>query len=256
MANMLILSPVTASAISASRGSGAGNLLTPSPKEVWADSADGSAVTISIDYGAVVTVDTVLLGYVFPPVAGSTWTITGGATGYTDATLKASGALRSVDTATRAPQRTHAFWNGVAANIRYLRITVSQPAGGGALRAGVVLAGKAWRPMFNMEFGHGRRVIDTGTVASLPDGGFSTMAGARKRAFSWTLGDLTIAETDALEELLLDHGETVPLLVVADPDATTGQRTRIHYGLFTGLKAYERRNPAQTRFDFQFEEWI
>lgn len=256
MGNVLILSPTTPSAIAVSRGSGGANLLTPSPKEVWADSADGSAVTISLDFGAVVAIDTVFLGFIFPPAAGATWTITGGAAGYTDSTLKASGALRAIDSASRSPQRTHAFWKGAVSNIRYLRLSLTQPAASGALRAGVVLAGKAWQPQFNMEFGSGRRVIDTGTVASLPDGGFSTMPGARKRAFNWTLGDLSVAETDALEELLLDQGETIPLLVVGDPDATVGQRNRVHYGLFTGLKAYERRNPAQTRFDFQFEEWI
>jgi hypothetical protein len=99
-------------------------------------------------------------------------------------------------------------------------------------------------------------VIDSGTVAQLPDGGFATVEGARKRSFGWTLGDLSPAEADELEELLLDHGETIPLLVVEDPAATTGQRNRIHYGLFTGLRAYERRNPAQTRWEFLFEEWI
>lgn len=256
MGNVLILSPTQIAAIVASRGSGAANLLTPSPKEVWADTAVGSTVDIDIDFGAVVPIDTVFVGYAFPPAAGATWTITGGTAGYATTTLKASGALRAIDTASRAPQQTHAFWTGAVANIRYLRISIVQPGGNPVLRAGVVLAGKSWKPQFNMEFGSGRRVIDTGTVASLPDGGFATMTGARKRAFSWTLGDLSMAETDALEELLLDHGETVPLLVVSDPDATTGQRSRIHYGLFTGLKAYERRNPAQTRWDFAFEEWI
>lgn len=256
MGNVLILSPTPIAAIATSRGSGVANLLTPSPKEVWIDTAVGSVANIDIDFGAVVPVDTVFLGHVFPPAAGATWTITGGTAAYTTTTLKASGALRAVDTASRSPQQTHAFWTGAVANIRYLRLAITQPAGSPVLRAGVVLAGKDWQPQFNMEFGSGRRVIDTGTVASLPDGGFATMTGARKRAFSWTLGDLSVAETDALEELLLDHGETVPLLVVSDPDATTGQRSRIHYGLFTGLKAYERRNAAQTRFDFQFEEWI
>lgn len=256
MGNVLILSPTTPSAIAASRGSGAANLLTPSPKEVWVDSADGSAVTISLDFGAVVPIDTVFLGFVFPPAAGATWTITGGAAGYTDATLKASGALRAVDSASRSPQRTHAFWKGAVSNVRYLRLSMTQPAASGALRAGIVLAGQAWQPEFNMEFGNGRRVVDTGTVASLPDGGFSTMPGARKRVFSWTLGDLSMAEADELEEMLLDHGETIPLLVVADPDATTGQRNRIHYGLFVGLKAYSRDDPAKTKWDFEFEEWI
>lgn len=256
MGNVLILSPVPIAAIAASRGSGVANLLTRPPKEVWADVAAGSVANIDIDFGAVVPVDTVYLGYLYPPAAGATWTITGGAAGYTDVTLSPAGALRAVDSASRAPKRTHAFWHGATVNVRYLRLAVTQAAGSPPMSAGVVLAGKAWQPQFNMEFGGGRRVIDTGTVASLPDGGFATMEGARKRAWGWTLGDLSVAETDALEELLLDHGETIPLLVVEGPDATTGQRNRLHYGLFTGLKAYEREDPAKTKWSFDFEEWV
>lgn len=151
---------------------------------------------------------------------------------------------------------THALWTGSVVNVRYLRLSLVQPSGSAVLSAGVVQVGRAWRPQFNMEFGSGRRVIDTGTVAVLPDGGFSTMEGARKREFNLTLGDLSRTETDALEELLLDHGETVPLVLVEDPDATTGQRARIHYGLFVGLKAFERKNAAQTTWQLTFEEWI
>lgn len=255
MSNLLILSPAAVSAIAVSRGSGATNLLTRSPKEVWADTTVNSAANIDIDFGAARSIDTVFLGSIYPPAAGATWTITGGAGGYTDTTLKASGALRAIDSATRAPALTHAFWTGSAATIRYLRLSITQPSGSAALSAGVVMAGVAWRPTFNMEFGAGRRVIDTGTVAQLPDGGFATVDGTRKRAFNWTLGDLSVAERDALEELVLDHGETAPLLVVEDPAATTGQRNRIHYGLFTGLKAWDRRNTAQTKWEFNFEEW-
>ena len=107
--------------------------------------------------------------------------------------------------------------------MRYIRISVTQPAGNAVLSAGVVMVGAAWRPTFNMELGHGRRVIDTGSATSLADGGFATVDGARKRQFNWTLGDLSIAETDALEELALKHGQTLPLLVVEDPAATVGQ---------------------------------
>lgn len=256
MSNILLLSPLAIASIAVSRGTGGLNLLTRSPKEVWADSAVGSPASFDIDLGAGTAIDTVYLGYVTPPAGASTWTITGGMTGYTDSVIKPSGPLRAVDTATRTPARTHALWTGAALNVRYLRLTIAQAAGASALTIGVAMVGRAWRPIFNMEFGSGRRVIDTGTVAALPDGGFSTIEGARKREFSWTLGDLSRGEADALEELLLDHGESLPLLVVEDPDATTGQRAGIHYGLFVGLKAFDRKNPAQTSYQFTFEEWV
>lgn len=258
MGNLLLLSPLGASiaAIAASRGSGVANLLTPSAKEVWADSAVGSPAVIDIDFGAPVTIDTVYLAYVSPASALSTWTITGGLAGYAEAQIKAAGPLRAIDSASSAPARTHALWAGAAFLVRYLRVSITQPAGDAPLTIGRVIAGRAWRPTFNIEFGAGRRVIDTGIVASLPDGGFGASEGARKREFSATLGDLSAAEMDALEELLLDHGETIPLLLVEDPDATVGQRNRIHYGLFVGLRAYERANPKQTKFQLTFEEWI
>jgi hypothetical protein len=256
MANILILSPASILAIEASRGSGAANLLTRSPKEVWIDSAVGSPVLINIDLGAATSIDTVYLGYVSPPAAGAVWTITGGVAGYAETTVKASGALRAIDSASRSPKRTHALWAGSAISVRYLRISVTQPAGNAALSIGVAMVGKAWRPVFNMELGHGRRVVDTGTVTALVDGGFATVDGARKRSFSWTLGDLSIAEADALEELLLTHGMTVPLVVCEDPAETAGQFNRLHYGLFSNLKAYEREDPAKTKWAFEFEEWI
>ncbi|MDE1917679.1 MAG: hypothetical protein KGJ57_18130 [Sphingomonadales bacterium] len=256
MANILILSPADIKAIAASRGSGEPNLLTRSPKEVWADSAVGSAATIDIDLGSSRPIDTAYLGAVQTPLPSASWTITGGMNGYADQLIKAAGPLRAVDTASSMPARTCAFWTGPAVNARYLRISVTQPSGGQPLTIGNLLVGSAWRPQFNMEWGSGRRVVDTGTITSLPDGGFSTVEGARKRAFNWTLGDLADNEVDALEDLLMAHGESIPLLVASDPDTTVGQRARIHYGLFTGLKAFERANPLQTKWDFAFEEWL
>jgi len=256
MSNILILSPLSVSSVSASRGSGAANLLTRPAKEVWMDSAVGSEVVLTVDFGSAVTIDTVYLGYVQPPAAGAVWSISGGTVGPDQAVIKASGALRAVDSASRAPARTHALWTGSETVVRYLNIRITQPAGNAPLSIGILMAGRAWRPQFNMEFGNGRRVIDLGVATQLADGGFSIASGARKRSFNWTLGDLSEAETMALEELLLDHGQTVPLLVCSDPAATVGQRNRIHYGLFTNLKAFTRDDPEKTKWAFEFEEWI
>ena len=256
MGNMLILAPAPISALAVSRGSGGANLLAADPKEAWVDAAVGTAANIDIDFGAAIPVDTVFLGHVSPPDAGATWTITGGVAGYTTTTLKAAGALRAVDAAGQAPTLSHAFWTGASATVRYLRLSVTQPAGQPVLSAGVVMAGSAWVPTWNHEWGSGRRVIDTGKATALPGGGFGVAEGARKAAWSWVLGDLTDAEVDVLYALQLDRGETRPLLVAEDPAATTGQRHRLHYGLLAGLRAYERRNPAQTRWEFTLEEWV
>lgn len=256
MGNILIVQPLAISAVAVSRGSGAANLATPDPKEVWLDSAVSTAANLDIDFGSAQTFDTVLLGYVSPPAAGATWTLSRSNDGSSWTVFKASGALRAIDSASSSPSRTHAFWNGAAQTARYLRIAVTQPASNPVLSAGLVVAGKAFVPTYNKEWGAGRRVIDTGTATALIGGGFANVQGARKAAYNWIFGDLSDAEVDALYELALAIGETSPVLVVEDPAATTGQRNRIHYGQFTGLKAYERRNPKQTRWEWTIEEWV
>ena len=256
MSNILILSPTAISAIAVSRGSGGANLLTDDPKEVWVDSAVSTSANIDIDLGSAKSIDTVFLGYVTPPAAGATWTITGGTASYTTTTIKASGALRAIDSAGQAPTLSHAFWHGAAVNVRYLRITVTQPAGNPVLSAGIAMAGAAFVPTWNNEWGAGRRIIDTSAVSGLPSGGFAVVQGARKAAYAWTLGDLTQAEVDTLDAIQRDRGASKPVLVVEDPDATTGQRNRIHYGLLTSLRQYERRNTQQTKWEFSLEEWV
>ncbi len=256
MANILILSPLTVSAIAVSRGAGAANLLTFDPKEVWTDAAVSTAANLDLDLGAVSSVDTIALAAIYGAVAGASWTISGGTVGYTDAVIKAASALRAIDATGQSPSISHALWTGAAVNLRYIRIAVTQPAGNPVLSIGRALAGAAFVPQYNKEWGAGRGVIDTGTATRLPSGGFAVVDGARAGSYAWTLGDLSEAEYEALYALQLEAGTTRPVLVVEDPAATTAQRNRIHYGLLTGLRKFERRNPKQTRWELSMEEWI
>ena len=255
MANILIMGPTAISALVVSRGFGGATRRTADPKEVGTDSGGGSAVNIDIDLGSSQSINTVFLGSILGATGTGTWTITGGTGAYTTTTLKASGALRANDAAGQSPAVSHGFWTGTAATVRYLRLSLNQPTGT-PLQAGNVMVGSAFQPTWNKEWGSGRQVIDTGSATRLPGGGFATVEGARAGSYRWTLGDLTDAEVDTLYALQMDRGETRPVLVVEDPAATTGLRNRIHYGRFTGLRAYERRNPKQTRWDFSMEEWI
>lgn len=255
MANMLILRPVDIAAIAVSRGSGAANLLSPSPKEVWVDNAVGTAATIDVDFGSMVVIDTVFLGSIIGPALAARWTITGGLAGYAEFTIKADGPLRVPDRPGRVAPNTHAFWHGGEQLVRYLRVSVTQPAGSAPLAIGAIMAGDAWQPTFNQEWGAGRGVKDTGSVSRLPSGDFVSVEGARYATYKWTLGDLTEDEADWLHDLAMDRGESRVVLVVEDPDWTSGLRARLHYGLLTGLRPNERRNPAQTRWDCQIEDW-
>lgn len=256
MANVLILSPAAVSAVAVSRGAGGANLLTFDPKEVWTDSAVSTAANIDLDLGAAQNVDTIALAAVYGPVAGASWTISGGTGGYTDFVIKAASALRAVDATGQSPSISHALWTGAAVNVRYIRIAVTQPAANPALSIGRALCGAAFVPQYGQEWGAGRGVIDTGTATRLPSGGFAVVDGARAGTYAWTLGDLSQAEYEALYALQLAVGTTGPVLVVEDPAATTAQRNRIHYGLLTSLRKFERRNPAQTRWELSMEEWI
>jgi hypothetical protein len=256
MANMIIAAPLPIAAIAASRGSGAANLPTADPKEVWADSAVASAASIDIDLGAVQSVDTIFLGHVHGPAAGAVWTITGGAAGYADSVIQASSPLRVPDVAGRTPALSHALWFGDAVNVRYVRLSLTQPAGSPPLMAGALIIGRAFQPEYNREWGSGRRVIDTGTVTPLPGGGYGVAEGARKLGFYWTFGDLSEDEVNALEDIALDRGEMRPLLVVEDPARTAGLHRRIHYGIFERFRQFDRRNKAQTRWELGIEQWI
>lgn len=255
MANMLILRPVDIAAIAASRGSGVANLLRPSPKEVWVDNAVGTAATIDVDFGSMVVIDSVFLGSIIGPALAARWTISGGLAGYDEITIKADGPLRVPDRPGRFAPNTHAFWHGDEQLVRYMRISLTQPVGSAPLAIGVIMAGDAWQPTYNQEWGAGRGVKDTGSVSRLLSGDFALVEGARYGTYKWTLGDLTDDEADWLHDLAMDRGESRVVLVVEDPDWTPGLRARLHYGLLTGLRPNERRNPAQTRWDCQIEDW-
>jgi hypothetical protein len=161
MSNLLILVPAAIAAITASRGSDVSALLTADPRDAWADSAVNSPATIDIDFGGVITIDTVFLGYLTGAAAGATWSITGGAAGYTSVTLQSAATLRVPDANGRFSAVSHALWHGAAVSLRYLRITLTQPSGNPALSAGVVLGGNAFQAQFSHEWGAGRRVIDS-----------------------------------------------------------------------------------------------
>lgn len=256
MGKLLIASPVPLSAVAASRGAGAANLATIDPKEVWVDSAVGTPATIDIDLGSAAWIDTIALIAVYGAAPTASWTITGGAAGYTDTTIKAAGNLRPVDAAGQYLFAVNAVWSGSPVLVRYIRISLTQPAGSPPLQIGRAMVAAAFIPTFNKEWGAGRGIIDTGSATRLPSGGIATVEGARFGTYAWTLGDLTDAEAERLYGIQREVGETLPLLVIEDHAAVAGQANRIHYGCLVSLRKFERRSPNRTRWEFTMEEWI
>ena len=255
MGGLIIVVPQTPAALTVSRGTGAENLLTPDPGEVWADEESFDPATITIDLGEVRSIDTLFLGHCYPLPLGTTWSISGGVASAAEQVLQAHATMRVVDTATRRPGRSHALWHGAVAEVRYLSIEIDQAAGFDPVTIGSLIVGRAFAPTLGREWGSGRGVADTGRATGNRSGGFAIEPGVRKGKYSWPFGDLSDAEVDELYEIQLEVGETSPLLVIEDPDRTVGQVHRIHYARFSALKEYKRRNPAQTRWEFEIEEW-
>jgi len=255
MANMLILSPQKVAAIAVSRGSDGAALLTADPRDAWVDSAVASPAFIDIDYGIPVQVDTIFLGYLTNALGNATWSISGGIAGLSEFGIQASSPLRVPDATGRFATISHALWHGSLVTVRFLRISILQPAGV-PISAGIVLAGKAFQAEFAQEWGAGRRVIDSGTATPLPTGGFAIVEGGRKGSYSWTFGDLAPAEVEELYAIALESGETRSILVVEDPDRTAGLRHRIHYGLFDRFRPFDRRDPRRTRWELSVTDWI
>lgn len=253
MSNILIMNPYEPAAISATRGSGVDNLLTPDPKENWIDSVSGSDVTISLDLGSARQVDSFFVGYT--NAAGSTdMGITYGVSVPGDAGFIATRSMLPSTRAASGRRHTVTYWPGTNV-VRYVDFTFNKPTGA-ALRIGVIAVGAAFVPEYNQEWGAGRQVVDLSTVEELAGGGFARELAARKASYRWTLGDLDQDEVDRLYALALDRGNSQPMLVVEDPDLTDGQSERCHWGLFNRLDSYERVNPNLNRWAFSINQWV
>lgn len=255
MGLLSITQPLPIAAVAATRGTGADNLRTRDPKEVWIDSAVGSGAGLTIDLGTVRTIDTIWLGYV-SAAADATWAVNAGIANANEAIVQAPDVLRVPDVAGHFAPVSHALWQGTVIAARYLSIAVTQPAGAAPMSIGVPVMGHSFVADLGPEWGSGRRPIDTGTKTPLPGGGFAVVEGAHKRAFGWTFGDLTVEETERLELIADALGETAPGLVIEDATRTAGLRSRMHYGLFERWRVYERRNRKQTRWEIGIEEWV
>ena len=254
MSTMLMVKPLTPAAVAASTGTGGANLVTFDPKEVWASTAAGGAANLDFDFGANVSIDSLFIGYMGNVVAPiMTWS--SGTAAYTT-TVNQNAVSALAPTASSAPPRRHGFWRlGAPVVHRYHRVAFS-PVAAQQATIGIIIFGLAFQPTWNREWGGGRQIIDTSTVTPLRGGGYGIDEGAVKASFSWTFGDLTDAEVEAIYDIGLDRGQKRPLLVVEDPAATSGQNERLHYGVFDRFEKYERANPNLNRWSLSVMQWV
>jgi hypothetical protein len=262
MSRMILFEPMTPVALSTSTipggpgiGSGAQNLLSPEPKEVYTDNGGGSWRHIDIDFGSLRDVDCVFIGFTRGAAADAFFYVMGGTNSPEERELSGIRPLYS-PSSSAAPKRRHAFVKFPALqNVRRVSVRVNSNTNN-EMTIGVVAIGKALQTTYNREKGGGRSIIDTGSKESRQDGGFGTGHGTTKAGFRWTWGDLSDAEIEAIYDLGLRVGERKPIVVVEDPDATTGLNERLHYCTFDRFEAYERGDPGKHRWALSVTQWV
>lgn len=245
------------------------NLVDKQPKVV-AQTAVGAgtfSTMIEIDLGANNDIDTLVLMHTNLSSAAQ-WRVFGvpAATAFAAPDAEPAGQLIlgfagwtnfGVMPTTRQTRR-HALAIGSMVTVRRLRIYVrdTTPQNPEAvIRLGTLAIGRRWSPAFNFELGGGRRIQDRSSMRDMPGGEIAGLRGARVPVTRVSWGDMTDAELLALWDILSDVGESEPVLLIEDPDPTTGQCERIHYGLQSS-DFYERSMADKSRVELRLKEWL
>lgn len=250
MPGLRIVTPMAEAAVITAPGTGVANLQTASPREVWV-AASTANQTIDIDMGTDVTIDSFFLGGT-NALPGATWTIRQvTAVGGTTVATYLNGGLMRMPGAIR--KRYSSFYrHAVPITGRYFRIQVTQGAAP-ALQIGRLDIGLALE--WPYAFGSGRTPIDTSRILDLPDGGFGIDRGVVKSLLNWRFVDLDDATLAKLWAIAEDRGESKPV-IVAEGDTNPLQEPSLHYGLFRRFEAFEREDPAATKWAFSMIEWV
>lgn len=230
-------------------GSGAANLLTPSPREVWIADAVGGT-TIDFDLGAAQDIQGFFVGATNAS-AGSTWKIqTGTGLGVGLEDIYGYVAFRAADSI--GP--VHHGWAVLPApvNARYFRVSIIQ-TGDDPLLIGLLLVGAVFQAPY--EYGGGRVPIDTSTIEAMPDGGFGIGEGVVKAGFRWTFIDLAPAVRRELWRLVYGRGQGKPVVIDEEAGEGAGLNEELHYGLFDRFEPYVREAPGSTRWALSMVDW-
>lgn len=247
---LVLLRPVPISAVSPDSGADGLFLLTPDPKEVWR-AALGGTRRIDIDLGVAREIDAVFLGFTNADVITS-WSIA------------ATNALDDPAPVTVFPDQTFGLAGGtgrrhgialLAAPVmsRFLRITLAHPLAASPLEAGVLAIGARFEHAY--EFKSGRKPIDLSERVDLASGGFGFGAGAIKSSFRFTFSGLDDAELEELWGEIMAVGTSHPVLLLEGGDGYVSHN-QVHYGVFERFEAYEREDPADSRWALSMTDWV
>lgn len=228
--------------------SGQANLLTPSPREIFA--GQGTSLILVADLGAPTLFDCIYIGGLLPqPLTNCV-------------------SYRCSDSATLIPESNQEHIANLPGSVtprrqvvvrrqqpeisRYVAIAISQP-GVAAIEIGALCVGLSWSHPY--AYGSGRQLIDTTRRTDLIDGGFGLEPGVRKAAYRWRFIDLSDAEVDALWDATYGAGQGVPVVVIEDASVNPPPDRSVHYGLLDRFEAYERSNPNDTSWGMSLTEW-
>lgn len=260
MANMLIVRPIApkqfgvyAGAQSDGQaGTGAFNLLSPDPKEVYNDGGFGGFRIIEFLFEGNILVDSFFLGFV-GEAPGATVDVRYAPLNAAETSLGLQGVVPTNRTGVTRRHMLVRTPAPVLAGVARFYVSSQQAA---RMTIGIAAVGLSFQPRRNREWGGGRRPIDTGSAEPLPSGGFGIGEGVVKSSFRWTFGDLDDDELDRLDELAMDRGNRRPVIVVENPDVDARLHQRIHYGLLDRFEFQERRNVALNRWALGVTDWV
>lgn len=245
MTLLAIMQPLAAVVIpgASSPGAGLANVLTPNPKEAFV-SAAGGAVTIALDLGAAVDVDTFFLGYT-NAAPGSEYNFA-----RSNNVVVAAGTV--AHSYRRAPLRHAGIVLDAPVNDRFFELVIASP---GPLTVGIAAVGRSIRPSSGHDWGAGRPVTDQSQVERLFDGSFGTARGGVAGGWSWSMPALTDDEVARLYALVMDVGIGGDILVLEPDIAAPGGNEAFHWGKLTKLEPAARQAPGETKWDMQVWDW-
>ena len=243
MANALLLEPAVPTAFqvdTAASGYSAYFMARDEMGLVWKSVAGPDACTITVDFGADVAIDTVILFGLAGALPAWTWTIelaTAAQGRFTGSWWAGSAETLLAGDVMPTNGLGKALWRapaGAPAVARYMRITFGGLAGS-AVEVSRLVAGQAIQLDRNFKFGAALGVRPLGSVNWSVRGVLLRRRGKKLRGVGISFGNVYRDEVEAKVQPLLERiGNDEAMAIVLDPAADPQRQNRIWFGFLTG----------------------
>lgn len=245
MSNAAIVRPVTMPTITASStasGYAAGNVANDFMGVVWKSSAAAVTDWLTVDFGADVTIDTILVLGCTGATAGWTlevWAATA-AQGSSFTTKWTSGTLTFLaGSAMTSTGRGRALWtaptSGGPPAARYWRVRLNDPSGTSFKVVGRLVMGNRITLARNFQFGAAFALRELGSADWSAHGVFLRRKAVRLRSVGITFGNVYKDEVENVVHPLVEAiGGTDAIALITDPAAHAQRQNRIFFGPLMG----------------------